>query len=52
MENDNTIEMIVDKMKEVTFTWDITVFSFEDGQFMSGYTVSRLYNGNILRVSS
>ena len=51
MENDNTMEMIVDKMKEVTFTWDNTVFSFENGQFMSGYTVSRLYNGNILGVS-
>ena len=50
MENDNTMEMIVDKMKEVTFTWDNTVFSFENGQFMSGYTVSRLYNGNILKV--
>ena len=51
MKNDNTMEMIVDKMKEVTFTRGNTVFSYENGQFMSGYTVSRLFNGNVLRVS-
>ena len=51
MDSDDVMEMMVEKMNEVTFTLDNTEFKYENGQFMSGYTVSRLFNGNMLSVS-
>ncbi len=50
--NSDVNRLIVEKMPEVSFTWDDTEFKFENGQFMSGYKVLRLMNGNTQQVGS
>ena len=49
--NTGVLQMMVEKMNEVSFTWGNTEFKYEEGQFMSGYTVFRLNNGNMQAVS-
>ena len=51
MDNDDIMELMVEKINEVSFTLDNTEFKYENGQFMSGYSVRRLFNGNMLMVS-
>ena len=51
MDNDDIMELMVEKINEVSFTLDNTEFKYENGQFMSGYSVRRLFDGNMLMVS-